>query len=49
MDSYIPFLVKVAKSSVEGVSVFRYAFKYKVIQRFTNLTKGTWKMKSRPG
>ena len=38
MDSYIPFSVKVAESSAEGVSVYRYAPKCKASQSFTNLT-----------
>ena len=39
LDSYIPFSVKVAESSAEGVSVYRYAPKCKAAQSFTNLTK----------
>lgn len=39
MDSYIPFSVKVAEASAEGVSIYRYAPKCKAALSFCNLTK----------
>ncbi len=39
MDSFIPFSVKVAEASSEGISVFRYAPKCKAADAFTRLTK----------
>lgn len=39
MDSFIPFSVKVAEASAEGISVFRYAPKSKAANAFANLTK----------
>lgn len=39
MDSYIPFSVKVAEASAEGVSIYRYAPKCKAALGFCNLTK----------
>ena len=39
LESFIPFSVKVAEASAEGVSIFRYAPKCKATQAFLNLTK----------
>ena len=39
MDSYIPFSVKVAEASAEGISIYRYAPKCKVAESFEKLTK----------
>ena len=39
LESFIPFSVKVAEASAEGVSIFRYAPKCKASQGFSNLTK----------
>ena len=39
METYIPFSVKVAEASAEGVSIYRYAPKSKAAQSYSNLTK----------
>ena len=39
MKSYIPFSVKVAEASAEGVSIFRYAPKCKAADSFEKLTR----------
>ena len=39
LDTYIPFSVKVAEASAEGVSIYRYAPKCKAALSFCNLTK----------
>ena len=39
ISSYIPFSVKVAEASAEGVSIFKHAPKCKAAQSFSNLTK----------
>ena len=38
MDSYIPFSVKVAEASAEGMSIFQYAPKCKAAESFAKLT-----------
>ena len=39
MESFIPFSVKVAEASSEGISIFRYAPKCKAAEGFSRLTK----------
>ena len=39
MESFIPFSVKVAEASSEGISIFRYAAKCKAAEGFSRLTK----------
>ena len=39
MESFIPFSVKVAEASAEGISIFRYAPKCKAAESFSRLTK----------
>ena len=39
IETYIPFSVKVAEASAEGVSIYRYAPKSKAAESFMNLTK----------
>ena len=39
MESYIPFSVKVAEASAEGISIYRYAPKCKAAESFNKLTK----------
>ena len=39
MESYIPFSVKVAEASAEGISIYRYAPKCKAAESFEKLTK----------
>lgn len=39
LETYIPFSVKVAESSAEGVSIYRYAPRCKAAECFTKLTK----------
>ena len=39
MESFIPFSVKVAEASAEGISIFRYAPKCKAAESFSKLTK----------
>ena len=39
MESYIPFSVKVAEASAEGISIYRYAPRCKATESFNRLTK----------
>ena len=39
MESFIPFSVKVAEASAEGISIYRYAPKCKAAESFEKLTK----------
>ena len=39
LDTFIPFSVKVAEASAEGVSIYQYAPKCKAAQSYYNLTK----------
>ena len=39
MESFIPFSVKVAEASAEGISIYRYAPRCKAAESFTKLTK----------
>ena len=39
MKSYIPFSVKVAEASAEGISIYRYAPKCKATESFSRLTE----------
>ena len=39
MESYIPFSVKVAEATAEGMSIYRYKPKCKATESFQKLTK----------